>query len=260
MKPNEAHLWCAFPDEIRDDALLSRYRELMSPDEEKRHRRFHFEKHRRQYLVSRALVRTTLSRYTGIAPKDLLFAANAHGRPEIEVDPPCEPPIRFNLSHTDGLILFAVVLKSDIGVDVEDMDRRAVAAALADRYFSAREAEALRKLPENSRKARFFDYWTLKESYIKARGMGLSIPLDRFSFHMEGEEGIRISFDPRLRDVPEDWQFWLLSPTRRHTAALSIRRGSGMLYRLSIQKVVPLRGEEDLPVTIRRVSRGAGEQ
>ena len=160
------------------------------------------------------------------------------------------PPVRFNLTHTEGLIACAVVLEHDVGVDVEDMERKAITPGLAERFFSGREVEDLCNLPEPEKRDRFYDYWTLKESYIKARGMGLSIPLEQFSFHIADNRALRISFGPRLNDDPNRWRFWLMRPTRRHKAALSVSIGGHTAYRLIIKKTVPLSEEKDFACTI----------
>lgn len=239
IESNEIHLWLAFPDEIQDTDLLSEYKHILNPEELKRQRRFHFPKHRHQYLVARALVRTTLSRYTGIEPRRLTFIKNHYGRPEVTL-PRRLPPIRFNISHTNGLIACGVVLKQDIGVDVEDTARRVASLDLANRFFSKKEVDSLQQLRKNEMWDRFYDLWTLKESYIKARGMGLSIPLDQFSFHISGKEPLGISFDSNLHDMPNHWRFWLLKPTDRHKAAVSIFNETECEYSLAIRKVVPL--------------------
>ncbi len=137
------------------------------------------------------------------------------------------PPIRFNLSNTRGLIACLVALDRDVGVDVEDTERASSAVDIADRFFSPGEVRALRALPQERQRARFFEYWTLKESYIKARGMGLAIPLDQFSFHLDDGPAIGISFDPRLGDDRSAWQFALYQPSARHTMAAAIRSGGG---------------------------------
>ena len=208
LNPNEIHLWFAFPDEIQATDLLFAYEKLMTEDEHTKQRRFYFARHRHQYLIARALVRSTLSRYTGIEPCCWRFSKNKYGRPEI-LSPKGLRPLRFNLSHTDGLIVCAVVLRQDIGVDVEDMERKNTPLKCADRFFSSQEVRDLYKLSESMKRDGFYDYWALKESYIKARGMGLSIPLEQFSFHIAENEPLRISFDPRLEDDPDHWQFLL---------------------------------------------------
>src|SRR6185295_18612851 len=120
--------------------------------------------------------RTTLSHYAAVDPTAWQFARNRRGRPEIS-GPLGVAPLRFNLSNTAGLIACLVTLGVDVGVDVEDTHRRGETVRIANRFFSASEVAALEALPPERQRQRFFEYWTLKESYIKARGMGLAIPL-----------------------------------------------------------------------------------
>jgi 4'-phosphopantetheinyl transferase len=151
--------------------------------------------------------------------------------------------VHFNLSNTPGLVVCAVGGVEALGVDVEDTERRTEPDAIAHRFFSVSEAEELLALPTDAqRRARFFALWTLKESYIKARGMGLAIPLGRFSFSLGPDEDIGIAFDPRLEDDPACWHFALLRAPPRHLVAVAL--GSGMPMKISAAHVVPLR---DLP-------------
>ncbi len=128
----------------------------------------------------------------------------------------------------------------EIGVDVEDTERKSETVGVADRFFSPREVAALHALPEAAQRGRFFDYWTLKEAYIKARGMGLAIPLDQFSFLLDGAPPIRIAFDPRLGDDAATWQFERFTLTARHRTAVAIRR-TGADLRVVVRATVPLR-------------------
>ncbi len=226
------------PERIRDPELLRDYDALLTDDERTKRDRFHFEKDQHSCLVTRALVRTVLSRYENIAPKDWRFLTNDHGRPEI-AEPESARSLKFNLSHTNGLIACIVAREREIGVDVEDRERSGRLLDVAHRFFSTVEVAALRKLPEKEQLDRFFLYWTLKESYIKARGMGLAIPLSHFSF-LFGHK-ISIAFDPQLKDDPESWQFTALSHSRRHAVAASFRRKAGEEVRLVMRDVVPLR-------------------
>jgi 4'-phosphopantetheinyl transferase len=181
IQQTDVHLWYVFDEQINDPGLLSRYQWLLNAKENKRKKRFWFLKHRRQYLVSRALVRCVLSNYIAeVLPQDWQFSYNKFGKPFID----ClstELPLQFNLSHTDKLIVMAVTLNNDIGVDVEYVSRKRKTIELADRYFSTVEAEHLHDLSKEKQRERFFELWTLKEAYIKACGMGLSIPLNHFS-------------------------------------------------------------------------------
>jgi 4'-phosphopantetheinyl transferase len=226
---HEAHLWYVLSDQVTDQTLLAAYRKLLNPEELARNGRFVFEQGRHEHLLTRALVRTTLSRYQpAVDPRDWRFVTGPFGRPEIAA-PILSPPFRFNLSNTHGLIVCLVAVEREIGVDVEDTARaHQVEMEIADHYFSPIEAAELRALPAAAQPSRFFDYWTLKEAYIKARGLGLQLPLDQFSLHLgavaEPAQPIRIAFGPGIADDPRTWQFSLGDLTHRHRLATAIRR------------------------------------
>jgi 4'-phosphopantetheinyl transferase len=155
------------------------------------------------------------------------------------------PRLRFNLSHTDGMAVCAVALDVDVGADVEFSERPGQTVELAESFFAPDEVAALEALPAEHRRERFFELWTLKESYIKARGAGLSLPLDQFAFHLEPGRAPRVSFDPRLGDEPEAWQFVRLKLAAHHPVAVAVRRTRGLPLRVRCQRTVPLAG--DLP-------------
>lgn len=242
LSHDEIHVWFAFPDEIQSTTLISSYYQLLTEEEKAQHQRFHFEKHKHQYLVTRALVKTVLSHYEQLHPADWKFVKNSYGKPEVDRLPGMQN-LRFNLSHTDGLVACAVTLDNDLGIDVEDISRRGQSVELADRFFSPAESGALLQLDPSRQKEEFYKYWTLKESYIKACGMGLSIPLDHFSFKFGEENEIDINFENGRNDNPEDWKFWSFNPSESHKAAIAIRnRAEHPEYRVSIRKMVPMQG------------------
>lgn len=239
LTTDRADLWLARPEAAHDPGLVRAYEALMAPEEREQRDRFRFAAHRHSYLVTRALVRTVLSRYADVDPAAWDFVRNAYGRPEI-AGPAGVPHLRFNLSHTAGLVACLVTLEHEVGVDVEQAERGGDLLKIAERFFSPREAAELRGQPQGRQRDRFLEYWTLKESYIKARGLGLSLPLQRFSFELEG--GIRIRFDPELPDDPRSWQFALLRPGPRHVLAASIRRPPGADVKIETRETLPLRG------------------
>ena len=168
-----------------------RTKRSMTPDERKRHQRFHFERDRRLFVATRALVRTVLSSYAAVAPADWRFGVGEHGKPRV-VHPAVRPLIHFNLANTPGLVVCLVsIAHQRIGVDAERTDHQTETPP-ADWCFSASEVKALRTLPAFTQSQRFFAYWTLKECYVKARGLGLALPLDRFSFLVD-DHAIRLS-------------------------------------------------------------------
>lgn len=235
---DEIHLWLAFDREIRDPGLLAAYRRLLNPEERQQEQRFHFAKDRHQYLVTRALTRSVLSCYAPVAPQDWRFRKQEHGRPQI-VDPQAEGLV-FNLSHTAGLIVLGITRDGELGVDAENIAERNPPLEISQRYFSSRETSDLTALPREAQAERFFHYWTLKESYIKARSMGLALPLDQFSFHFPTDDDVRIAFDPRLDDQPERWHFRLLRPTPDHLLAVCAAYSpTASPRRLSLRRIVP---------------------
>jgi 4'-phosphopantetheinyl transferase len=214
MSPDEIHLWWCSPDEIADTARLKR---LLSDQERARRRRFQHAHTRHDFVVSHALLRTTLSRYLDRAPEELRFRTGPRGRPEIEGNAGT-PPLRFNLSHTRDLVLLGVTRGHDIGVDAEDTRQETDALSLSKR-FAAQEHEHLASLPPEDRQRHFFELWTLKEACAKACGEGLYIPLDTFHFRFDGPRLIS-EFD----DDPAAWQLHQFWPTPHHVAAAAVRR------------------------------------
>lgn len=216
----QAHIWLALADQL-SDAVLAEQAQLMSPTERTRHDAFKFDKDKRLFIIARAMARRLLSHYAGGSPEAWTFRENQWGRPEIDT-PVIAPPLRFNLSHTKGLVACIVARERDIGIDVENTTRPTNILTIADSVFSATEIRDLKRLGARAQQRRFFELWTLKESYIKARGMGLAIPLDQFSFTFA--DGIDLAIDPALRDTAATWQLHLWKPTPSHQAALAIRR------------------------------------
>ena len=254
LDSGQVHLWCSFFAEITDEALLREYRRLLTEVERQKERRFYFVRDQRRYLVTRALVRTTLSRYAAVAPEQWVFATNSYGKPEIANDESLAGRLSFNITHTDGLIILGVAPDQSLGVDVENVRKRPAPIEVADRFFAPDEAEALNALPKERQQQRFFEYWTLKESYIKARGMGLSIPLDKFSFQFPRELEVRISIHPDQEDQPSRWRFWQLSPTPVYLAAVCAERTRVEAPHLMLKKVVPLISEQELGYELLRAS------
>jgi 4'-phosphopantetheinyl transferase len=250
----EIHLWLTFYDEVTDERLRSTYRLLLNDAEREQQSRFHFEKDRFRYLVTRALARTVLSRYAPVSPEDWIFKKNAYGRPEIANSQGNDIGLTFNISHTDSLILMGVTKHRALGVDVENLCRREMSAGIAERFFAPDEAAELARLPTRRRHDRFFEYWTFKESYIKARGMGLALPLSKFSFHFADDHSVNISIRPELVDEPARWHFWQLRPRREYLAAICAERVAARNPGIVMRKLVPARTEELFTAEILRTS------
>jgi 4'-phosphopantetheinyl transferase len=238
LPADEAHVWFVREDEVRAPELLASYLALLSPDERARHARYVLERSRHQYLLTRALVRTVLSRYASVAPQDWRFLAGPFGRPMI-AGPDRSLQLRFNLSNTAGLVVCLVARDGLLGVDVENTERIGATVELADRFFSPSESTALHAQPPGNQRRRFFELWTLKEAYIKARGLGLQIPLAWFSFVLSPPDPVRLELDPRLRDDPRQWHFHQYEPTPRHLMAVALRPTGGSAKSVVVRETVP---------------------
>ncbi|MEZ4362899.1 MAG: 4'-phosphopantetheinyl transferase superfamily protein [Kofleriaceae bacterium] len=199
-------VWVIAPEELPGEEL-ARAEPWMTPEERARQRAFVFERHRREYLVTRGLVRAVLSRGGARAPADWTFRRNDYGRPEL--DPPCG--LAFNLSNHPTLVACAVRRGPlDLGCDVEPLARGPEVLTVADSVFAPAELAELRALPATAQPDRALALWTLKEAYIKARGMGLSLPLQDFAFSFVAGATARpsgIAFAPSLADDPRRWRF-----------------------------------------------------
>lgn len=251
-------LWMVYYDDIVDEALLANLRALLNDAEREKVERFHLADDRKRYLVTRALVRTVLSRYADVAPVDWVFSANVYGRPEIANRHEDTDGLRFNLSHTRGLIVLGVSRWRALGVDVEHLQVRQVSAGIAERFFSPAEAAELARVPSAQWQDRFFEYWTFKESYIKARGMGLTIPLDRFSFDYPFEGAVQIVIDPELGDDGGRWGLWQFRPRPEYLLAVCAERQRGEAPTLTLRKVIPTVGDEVFEAVLLKTSEGSG--
>ncbi|WP_165989751.1 4'-phosphopantetheinyl transferase superfamily protein [Streptomyces sp. YIM 98790] len=252
MEPGEAHLWYVDPLTVRDPALLDSYRELLTPEELAEVARIRPWNGRHNALVARGMIRTLLSRCCpGVPPAAWRFSRGRYGRPEIGA-PDGYGTVRFNISHTDGLIACLLVRDVDCGVDVESMTRDADVEILVPSTLTAREAAALAAVAPRDRTGRFFRYWTLKEAYAKARGLGLQLPFEQFGFELPetagGGTGITARFGPELADRPENWQFGQWTVTGGHVLAVALRRPAGGELRIVHHKGLPDGLPDGLPV------------
>jgi 4'-phosphopantetheinyl transferase len=166
-------------------------RGLLSEDEAARADRFHFAHDRNHFIVARGMLRVILGRYLRRPPAGLRFDYNAYGKPELRAAADGSR-LRFNLSHAAGVALYCVADGRRVGVDVEYVREGAAYEEIAGHFFSERERASLAALPPEARARAFFNCWTRKEAYIKARGEGLSIPLDSFDVSLSPGEPVAL--------------------------------------------------------------------
>jgi 4'-phosphopantetheinyl transferase len=243
-KSDTLYLWLTFVDEVRDDHLVLAYRKLASVQELKRMERFHHEKHQVRFIIGRAVARTVLSQFTGTPPELITFYKTSYGRPYLQQQEQHQR-ISFSISYTEDLIAFALSVGGNVGVDVEYTAVEIDCLEIARQQFSAPEYNDLINLPHEQHKERFFQYWTLKESYIKARGLGLNLPLNIFGFVMPSAESKQIRLVPPPDDKQRNWFFESMQLRPDYQCALAFQRPTEAPVRVEMKHIVPLLYERD---------------
>lgn len=199
-------------------AEISACYELLSSEEQERARRFRVERPRSEFVLTRGTLRSLLAQYLGGVPQEVRFRYASRGKPALEGD----RGLSFNVSHTNGLALMAFVKQRAIGVDVENMGREVEAERLAERFFSEHERQALRLLGGDELLAAFFRCWTRKEAYIKAKGDGLSLPLDQFDVSIvAGDRDALLATRPDAAEA-ERWTICDIPMGIGYAAALAV--------------------------------------
>jgi 4'-phosphopantetheinyl transferase len=215
---NAVHVWRASLDQSPSQVAF--FRNSLDDDERSRADRFYFSRDRERFIVARGVLRALLGRYLGKAPQSLSFSYSTHGKPALASESGADA-IRFNLSHSHGTALYAVTRGRELGVDLEFIRRDLEAAQIAERFFSHSEIAALRALPPSLRQYAFFLCWTRKEAYIKARGEGLSMPLDQFDVSLIlGEPAALLRTQPDA-DEALRWSLCNLTLAPGYAAALA---------------------------------------
>lgn len=213
-------------------AVVARGGSLLSPDEQARAARFHFDRDREHFIVARAALRLILGECLGAEPATLRFSYSSAGKPSLA--PGSGRALAFNLSHSHELALVAVTGGRTVGVDVEHARDLPELADIARRFFSPREAAALLARPAAEQPADFLRCWTRKEAYLKARGEGIVAGLDRFDVSfLPGEAPALL----RTLDDPGEaarWTLLDLAPAPGYAAAVAVRGGSARLVRLTL--------------------------
>jgi len=225
---NQVHVWRAALDKspTHTDSL----RHILAADEQSRADRFYFQRDRERFIAAHGILRTILGLYLNRAPNSLSFCYGSHGKPAL-TEQPGDDAIRFNMSHSQGMALYAIARGHEVGIDVESV-RILATEQIAERFFSRREIATLRALPKDLQNYAFFLCWTRKEAYIKARGEGLSLPLDRFDVSLiPGEPAVLLSTRPDSDDVLR-WDLRELALPLGYVGALAVEgRGWSLSYR-----------------------------
>jgi 4'-phosphopantetheinyl transferase len=204
-----------------DDAALARMTAMLSPEERAVAAGFDSSDRRRSYVVAHALLRSILGRIAGVAPNELVIRYGQRGKPELAG--PVQN-LQFNMSHSRDVMLVAVAHGRRVGVDIEHIDEPGDVRRIAARFLSPRDRDAIERLPADRQRDAFLRCWTRKEAYMKARGDGISRPLDDF----EVAEAPDASRQPRLLKVSSDpneaerWELADVPAPRGFMAAIAV--------------------------------------
>jgi 4'-phosphopantetheinyl transferase len=186
----------------------------LAADELARVARFRFERDRRWFALRRGVLRTILGMYRDAAPEDLSFRQNEYGKPAL-----CEvAELQYSLSHSCGRMLLAVTADGPVGVDIECVRAQFATETVPEQFFAADEVTELRALAPSEQVAGFFNAWTRKEAYIKARGLGLSLPLQSFSVTLA--PGVPARLRRLAADDAQRWTLRALEPAPGYVGAL----------------------------------------
>lgn len=197
----EVHIWRV--DLHRQPDTIRAFLGTLSADEHVRAGKYHFQRDFKRFVISRGVLRNIISRYINVASRDIRFSYDQYGRPRLSS---CVIPFCFSLSHTSGIALYAISQGQAVGVDIEYARKNFSGIKIAERFFSVNEIATLRALPAGLQTAAFFNCWTRKEAYLKARGEGLSHPLNRFTVSIIPGQPVRLL----TADDGQDASCWTL--------------------------------------------------
>ena len=222
LPEDEVHVWQTSLD--MPASRFAQLRRILSPDECARADRFHFEVDRRRGIIGRAYLRLLLGQILDMPVNELQFEYDKFGKPGLI--PGQRRALQFNVSHSGELILIAITTGRAVGVDVEEIRTDLDPNGIAAQFFSPSEREILASLPRPARYRAFFECWTRKEAYLKAKGVGLSLPLDQFDVSFLPDEEPRLLATRPDPAEAQNWRLWALDLASDYAGALAVS-GSG---------------------------------
>lgn len=214
LKDHEVHVWYA---QMKLDQL---FRHLLTEDEQRRADRFVFEHHRQYFIFARAMLRRILGHYLQRNPAEIHFLYGEHGKPSLASDD--AQALQFNLSHSHDVVLCAVTLRGDVGVDIEAVRSDVDSVGIAKRFFTSDEYQLLESLPEAQRKTAFFNAWVRKEAFLKAIGAGLTYSLNQVEVTLLPGEPATLLKVAGASERAKSWALYELDVGSDYAAALVV--------------------------------------
>jgi 4'-phosphopantetheinyl transferase len=201
---------------------INKLNKILSENERKRAERFLFKHHKMRFIASHGFLRNILSKYLNIKPSLIRFNYSKKGKPRVSsiMNNANNTKIAFNMSHSENMALFGITKCSSVGIDIEYIRPIIDIDSLIKRFFTQNEYILINSLKKDEKLKKFFDIWTLKESYLKATGEGIA-----------GLKNIEVSFDikssPHIlyKNKPlssDSWKFTSFTPASGYTAAISL--------------------------------------
>lgn len=237
VRPDTVQVW-AFVLEGPPE-FVARCRSLLSPEEQHRADRFVFERDRIRHTVAHALLRHLLSCYcssdSSVSPESLRFSTTHAGKPSLQFP---ATPLQFNLTHSEDRALLAVSSGFALGVDIEKVRTNIEALAISQHYFFGSERDDIARASDAARAETFFRYWVAKEAVLKAQGIGLGFPLDRFrvAFEAAGQDQTNSAtvetLDPER--LAPGWRVKLLPCEAGWLAAVA---AAGTAWKIELQEI-----------------------
>src|SRR5437899_1392204 len=228
---DEVHVWRVSLDQLQAPKFIA----LLDDDERTRAARFRFQEHHNRFTVARGALRTILGRYLEVEPAALQFSYGRYGKPAL-AEGFATNTINFNLSHSGEFMLLAVTRGREVGIDIELINQEFATTEIAERFFSRREILSLRSQARQLQTEGFFNCWTRKEAYIKARGEGLSLPLDQFDVSLEPSGAALLDNRISPGEVSR-WSLQELHPARAYCAAVAVEGFSWRLGLIDFRKL-----------------------
>ena len=226
---DEVHVWHVNLDAYAADKFQS----VLSEDELSRAERFHFAKDRNHYVVARGLLRRVAGAYLGVDAAHLRFVYAEQGKPSLEEN--ARSLLSFNLAHSHGRAVYAFSRDRELGVDLEFIREDLADDRIAERFFSRREVGELQAVPVELRREAFFNCWTRKEAYIKARGEGLSMSLDAFDVSLAPGEPAALLNNHADESEVGRWEMRSIPVAAGYVAALVVEGHDWILKTFSLE-------------------------
>lgn len=179
---NQIHIW-RIDTNSPNIEIGDLYENVLSSDERERALRLRSENDKNRFIITRAELRNSLSKYLKVRPADIDFTYNQYGKPSIKSEHnPAN--IKFNVTHSNTLVLYAITQNREVGIDLEYVREVSNSERIVKRYFSEEDGKFYHSQSEGNKKLAFFKLWTRKEAYSKARGMGIGLPGKKFDLSL----------------------------------------------------------------------------